>query len=90
MAWKERGPPKGLKALSVNNVGADIGENDFKPDLLEGRVRTTCSFGVAESGERMINPEGFHSAADRALFDAKTLGRNRVNREPLPHDPTDR
>ncbi len=80
-------------AILAEKLRAKIAEYEFKPDLFEGRVRATCSFGVAELSEWMMTPEEFFSAADRALYDAKVLGRNRVNlwpeRDPLSDDADD-
>jgi diguanylate cyclase (GGDEF)-like protein len=79
----------GGSAILAEKLRAKIGEYEFKPDLFEGRVRATCSFGVADLREEMMTPEEFFSAADRALYDAKILGRNRVNRDLLPDQVAD-
>jgi two-component system, cell cycle response regulator len=42
------------------------------------QVPITCSFGVAEVAEKITTPEALYNAADRALYAAKTDGRNRV------------
>ena len=68
---------RGSEVLA-EKLRAKVGEHEFKPDLLEGKVRATCSFGVSELSEGMMTPEEFFAAADRALYDAKILGRNRV------------
>lgn len=43
-----------------------------------GRVRVTCSFGVATMSERDVSTDHFFRRADQALFAGKAKGRNRV------------
>lgn len=75
-------------AVLAEKLRAKVAAHEFKPDLIEGKVRATCSFGVSELREGMMTPEEFFAAADRALYDAKILGRNRVtvcpDRHPVP------
>jgi diguanylate cyclase (GGDEF)-like protein len=42
-------------------------------------IRVTCSFGVAQLKPEMAKIEDLMRAADRALYQAKSLGRNRVS-----------
>jgi diguanylate cyclase (GGDEF)-like protein len=65
-------------AILAEKLRMRIADHEFDPDLLEGSVRATCSFGVAELVDEMSNPEEFFAATDRALYDSKNLGRNRV------------
>jgi diguanylate cyclase (GGDEF)-like protein len=48
-------------------------------------IRSTVSVGVAISDEEYSDLSALLAAADRALYRAKALGRNRV--EPSPHRP---
>jgi PleD family two-component response regulator len=43
-------------------------------------IAVTISTGVAERGHRVDVPEAVLTAADKALYRAKTDGRNRVSR----------
>ena len=43
-------------------------------------ISVTISTGVAERGDRLDGPEAVLAAADKALYRAKTDGRNRVSR----------
>ncbi len=43
-------------------------------------VRVTCSFGVATLTRGMERPEDLYDAADRAMYQSKHGGRNRVSR----------
>lgn len=43
------------------------------------RVAVTCSFGVARLAPDMAGPREVYDAADRALYDSKRAGRNRVS-----------
>lgn len=43
-------------------------------------ISVTISTGVAERGDRLDVPEAVLTAADKALYRAKTGGRNRVSR----------
>ncbi len=43
-------------------------------------IAVTISTGVAERGHRLDVPEAVLTAADKALYRAKTDGRNRVSR----------
>jgi len=44
-----------------------------------GKVRTTCSFGVSVlSGDRSMTAEQFLDLADKALYEAKRAGRDRI------------
>lgn len=44
----------------------------------EAKIPVSCSFGVAELGEGMTMAQDLYHAADRALFESKRSGRNRV------------
>lgn len=44
----------------------------------EAKIPVTCSFGVAELGDGMTMSQDLYHAADRALFQSKRAGRNRV------------
>ncbi|HEY8020721.1 MAG TPA: GGDEF domain-containing protein [Thermoanaerobaculia bacterium] len=44
----------------------------------EAKIPVTCSFGVAELGDGMTMAQDLYHAADRALFQSKRSGRNRV------------
>ena len=67
------------------DVAAQIAERlrasiEASPFVLEHGTRTvpvTTSIGLAERG-RESSPEGLLRAADRALYDSKRSGRNRV------------
>jgi diguanylate cyclase (GGDEF)-like protein len=41
-------------------------------------ITVTCSFGVAQLDETMNSPEDLFMAADRALYQSKEAGRNRL------------
>ncbi|MGA2675007.1 MAG: diguanylate cyclase [Terracidiphilus sp.] len=44
-----------------------------------GEIRVTCSFGVSIlSGDRAVKAEHFLDRADKALYEAKRAGRNRI------------
>jgi diguanylate cyclase (GGDEF)-like protein len=71
-------------AILAEKLRTRIAGHEFDPDLLEGTVRTTCSFGVAELNETMSTADDFYSAADEALYESKNNGRNRVTVHGLP------
>jgi len=64
--------------ILAEKLRAGIADHEFEPDLLEGKVRATCSFGVAELDPKMKNGEQFYAAADRSMYRSKEDGRNRV------------
>jgi diguanylate cyclase (GGDEF)-like protein len=63
-------------AILAEKLRSIIADHEFDPDLLEGTVRSTCSFGVAELNDGMKSAEDFFSAADEALYESKSQGRN--------------
>jgi diguanylate cyclase (GGDEF)-like protein len=65
-------------AILAEKLRSRIADHEFDPDLLEGTVRSTCSFGVAELNDGMKSAEDFFSAADDALYESKNHGRNRI------------
>jgi diguanylate cyclase (GGDEF)-like protein len=73
----------GNATILAEKLRSKIAGHEFDPDLLEGTVRATCSFGVAELNDGMSKAEDFFSAADEALYESKSRGRNRIT----VHDP---
>jgi diguanylate cyclase (GGDEF)-like protein len=65
-------------ATLAEKLRARIAAHEFDPDLLEGTVRATCSFGVAELSGEMLTPDEFYATADQFLYTSKNTGRNRV------------
>jgi diguanylate cyclase (GGDEF)-like protein len=55
-----------------------IAARRFSADFITEQLEVTCSFGVAQLTPEMPNPEAFFSAADNALYQSKSGGRNRV------------
>src|SRR6478672_9103732 len=58
-------------------------ERSKPPPIGQRAIRSTVSIGVAISDEEYSDLSALLAAADRALYRAKALGRNRV--EPSPH-----
>jgi diguanylate cyclase (GGDEF)-like protein len=54
----------------------ELEHTTFETEL--GKLKVTCSFGVATYPEQARDREGLFEAADRALYKAKHAGRNRV------------
>lgn len=62
----------------ADKLRAHIADHEFDPDVLASTTRVACSFGVAELTPDMETAQEFFAAADRALYDSKKLGGNRV------------
>jgi two-component system, cell cycle response regulator len=67
-------------ALGGRQLAERLRERFAGHEFLYGSVQVpiTCSFGVAEAAATVMTPEALYNAADRALYAAKTAGRNRV------------
>lgn len=64
-------------ALNIaEKIRARIAEDPF--NTREGRIHATISLGVSVSSEELLGAEALIRAADKALYTAKTKGRNRV------------
>ncbi|MDR1613805.1 MAG: GGDEF domain-containing protein [Planctomycetota bacterium] len=63
-------------ALVAERVRNDLAKTVFKLD--ESRVRVTISGGLAESWKGMGCPDELISRSDKALYEAKSNGRNRM------------
>lgn len=48
-------------------------------EYADSQVKVTCSCGVAQLTNEMIEPKDFYESADRALYLSKGAGRNRVS-----------
>ncbi len=81
----------GGEEFAVLCLGMTLREARIRAELLRGRIsswrfaggkKLTCSFGVSSWHSDQDTPEGFYKRADRALYEAKESGRNRVCSEP--------
>ena len=61
----------------AEKLRARIDELDYSYSGLE--ISVTCSFGVAEIGPAVDEAQALFAAADKALYDSKNGGRNRVS-----------
>ncbi|OGA47792.1 MAG: hypothetical protein A3F74_04765 [Betaproteobacteria bacterium RIFCSPLOWO2_12_FULL_62_58] len=59
---------------------ADSGKGRRGAHATDSAVSVTVSIGVAERNERLATPDGVIQAADKALYRAKSKGRNQVSR----------
>ena len=59
---------------------ADSGKGRRGVQAADSAVSVTVSIGVAERNERLATPDGVIQAADKALYRAKSKGRNQVSR----------
>jgi diguanylate cyclase (GGDEF)-like protein len=60
----------------AERVRAELESTCFETEL--GKLKVTCSLGVATYPEHARDREGLFEASDRALYRAKNSGRNRV------------
>jgi diguanylate cyclase (GGDEF)-like protein len=65
-------------ATLAERLRANIEEHLFDAEFISSPPEVTCSFGVAELTDDMTTAERLFAAADSALYDSKTAGRNRV------------
>lgn len=71
----ETGEAEALNAL--NKIRVAISE--YETATPQGVLQVTVSIGVAEFNDLAMSPEGCISKADKALYEAKETGRNRVS-----------
>jgi diguanylate cyclase (GGDEF)-like protein len=73
-------PETGLQGVLIlaEKLRAAVAEHAFDDDVLPADLRVTCSFGCAEMTFGMGEESELVDAADRALYEAKRAGRNRV------------
>ena len=77
-----------ILALGTSSVGAEVFANRLRgliaksPFLIKDRetLAITCSIGVAETNSTRLDARRLIEAADQALYQAKSAGRNRVVR----------
>jgi diguanylate cyclase (GGDEF)-like protein len=62
--------------LLAERVRQELERTDFETEL--GKLKVTCSLGVATYPDHASAREGLFESADRALYKAKHGGRNRV------------
>jgi diguanylate cyclase len=66
----------------VDRVRRKVEESRF---VIEGEsLSVTCSVGLAKQSSKEEKPEAFVSRADKALYQAKEGGRNRIETAPTP------
>ncbi|MGV8939667.1 MAG: PleD family two-component system response regulator [Allorhizobium sp.] len=70
--------PADVAAVVAERLRAMIEEKSFGLRGSETRLNVTASMGIATIGEGIETPEQLLKQADRALYEAKTSGRNRV------------
>ena len=56
-----------------------IAETRFSAEIFESPLQVTCSFGVAQLTPQMTTADAFYTAADKALYQSKSEGRNLVS-----------
>jgi diguanylate cyclase (GGDEF)-like protein len=67
--------------ILADKLRVTVAEHQFDPGMVPDDVRVTCSFGCAEMTARMTTASDLLETADRALYQAKGNGRNRVASE---------
>lgn len=75
-------PETGIEGVEIlaERLRSSVEGHAFETDMVAEPFRVTCSFGCAELNESMISERDLMDAADRALYDAKNGGRNRVGK----------
>ena len=63
-------------ARLAERVREELECTTFETEL--GKLKVTCSLGVATYGGQATTREGLFEGADRALYKAKNAGRNQV------------
>jgi diguanylate cyclase (GGDEF)-like protein len=68
---------EGVEILA-ERLRASVADHRFETDMVADSFHITCSFGCAEMTSAMTTEQDLYEAADKALYAAKTAGRNRV------------
>lgn len=72
-------------AKVVDRIRQDLEESAFSFPGGEGVVSVSCSAGIASyRGTTRFSPKDFFELADKALYAAKTAGKNRTELAPMP------
>ncbi len=77
-------PETGIEGVEIlaERLRRSVARHDFETDMVAESFRVTCSFGCAELTASMTSESELMGAADKALYLAKSEGRNRVGVAP--------